>query len=335
MPKVFVLHENAEWMAPLRAALDARNLPFEEWHLAEGKIDLSETPPEGVFYNRMSASSHTRGHRFAPEFTGSVLAWLEAHGRRVINGSRALELEVSKVKQYLALNAAGVPTPYTIAAVGEASMREAVRKIEAPFIFKPNRGGKGLGVQLFNSADEAEAQIGSGAFEDAPDGTMLVQQYIAPSEPFIIRNEFVGGRLVYSVRVDTSDGFLLCPADVCAVPDADAGFEFCPMDGDSTVETPDGTVRPKFEILKGFTHPLHEGMARFLEQNRIEVAGIEMIIDTDGKAWVYDINTNTNYNPDAEVAAGLTGSDRSGMGALAAFLGRELDRQISASAAAD
>jgi hypothetical protein len=335
MPKVFVLHENAEWMTPLRAALEDRNLPFAEWHLAEGKIDLSETPPEGVFYSRMSASSHTRGHRFAPEFTGNVLAWLEAHGRRVINGSRALELEVSKIKQYLALNAAGVPTPYTVAALGEKAMREAVRNVDAPFIFKPNRGGKGLGVQLFNSAEEADAEISTGAFEDAPDGTMLVQQYITPSEPFIIRNEFVGGRLVYSVRVNTSEGFLLCPADVCNIPDADAGFEFCPMDGSSTVTAADGTARPKFEILDGFTHPLHEGMARFLEQNRIEVAGIEMIIDTDGKAWVYDINTNTNYNPDAEAAAGFTGTTRSGMGALASFLGRELDHQITAAAAAD
>jgi hypothetical protein len=333
MPKVYVIHENAEWMTPLRAALDARNVPFEEWHMASGRIDLSETPPDGVFYNRMSASSHTRGHRFAPEFTGNVLAWLEAHGRRVINGSRALELEVSKVKQYLALNAAGVPTPRTIAAVGEDAMREAVRTIEPPFIFKPNRGGKGLGVQLFQSAAEAEAQIDAGAFADAPDGTMLVQQYIAPAEPFIVRNEFVGGRLVYAVRVDTSDGFLLCPADVCAIPEAGGDFEFCPMDGAGTVETPDGQSRPKFEIIGDFAHPLHAAMARTLEQNRIEVAGIEMIFDRDGKAWVYDINTNTNYNPDAEAAAGVAGTTRSGMGALAAFLGRELDRVHTLAAA--
>jgi hypothetical protein len=329
MPKIYVLHENADWMAPLRAALDARRLPFEEWHLAEGTIDLGAAPPKGVFYNRMSASSHTRGHRFAPEFTGSVLAWLEAHGRRVINGGRALELEVSKVKQYLALNAAGVPTPHTLVAVGADALREAVRKIGTPFILKPNRGGKGLGVQLFQSAASAEAEIDKGAFEDAPDGTMLAQRYIQPAAPFIIRNEFVGGRLVYAVRVDTSGGFLLCPADVCNIPEAPQSFEFCPADSGAAFDA----ANPKFAILPGFTHPLHAGMARFLEQNRIEVAGIEMIVDTDGKAWVYDINTNTNYNPDAETAAGLTGTDRSGMGALASFLGRELDRLQSRAAA--
>ena len=30
-------------------------------------IRTGAVPPEGVFYNRMSASSHTRGHRHAPE----------------------------------------------------------------------------------------------------------------------------------------------------------------------------------------------------------------------------------------------------------------------------
>jgi hypothetical protein len=48
----------------------------------------------------MIASSHTRGHRFAPEATAVLLAHLERHGRRVVNGSRALQLEVSKAAQY-------------------------------------------------------------------------------------------------------------------------------------------------------------------------------------------------------------------------------------------
>ena len=63
----------------------------------------SAAPPAGIFYNRMSASSHTRDHRYAPELTGAVLAWLKRHGRIVVNGERALQLEVSKVAQYEAL----------------------------------------------------------------------------------------------------------------------------------------------------------------------------------------------------------------------------------------
>ena len=42
------------------------NAPFEEWHLGKRNVDHLDKPPHGIFYNRMSASSHTRGHRYAP-----------------------------------------------------------------------------------------------------------------------------------------------------------------------------------------------------------------------------------------------------------------------------
>jgi hypothetical protein len=51
--------------------------------------------------------------------TSVVLAWLVQHGRRVINGPPALDLEVSKVRQYAALAQAGVKTPRTVAIVGK------------------------------------------------------------------------------------------------------------------------------------------------------------------------------------------------------------------------
>ncbi len=317
MSKVFILHENAEWLAPLRTAFDARGLDFAEWHLAEGEIDLAALPPLGVFYNRMSASSHTRDHRFAPELTGSVLAWLEAHGRRVVNGARALDLELSKAKQYAALNAAGIPTPHTIVAVGYNAVHNAIRTMDGPLILKPNRGGKGFGVQLFETAEAANDAVAGGALDAGPDGTVLVQRYIRPAQPEILRNEFVGGKLLYTVRVDTSDGFELCPADVCNMPEGETEAS-----------------RPKFKILDGYAHPLHERMELFLARNGIEVAGIEMIVDAQGQAWVYDINTNTNYSPDAEAAAGRANTKRSGMGALAQFLGTELE-QLTVPAAAD
>ena len=85
MSKIYVIHENDAWVEPLRAAFQELALPFEEWFLSEGLLDLSEAPPQGVYYNRMSASSHTRDHRYAAELTGGVLAWLESHGRRVVN----------------------------------------------------------------------------------------------------------------------------------------------------------------------------------------------------------------------------------------------------------
>ena len=55
MLKIYVIHENSAWVEPLQAAFQELKLPYEEWFLDEGKLDLSVPPPEGVFYNRMSA----------------------------------------------------------------------------------------------------------------------------------------------------------------------------------------------------------------------------------------------------------------------------------------
>ncbi len=118
MPKIYVIHENQEWTEPLKVQLRTLGLPFEEWYLNRGQLDLSAPPPLGVFYNRMSASSHTRDHRYAAEHTAAVLSWLEGYDRRVINSSRALQLEISKVAQYAALNSHGIRTPRTVATVG-------------------------------------------------------------------------------------------------------------------------------------------------------------------------------------------------------------------------
>src|SRR6185503_1144372 len=170
MSKIYVIHENDAWVEPLRAAFGELGLPYAEWFLSEGTLDLSEIPPQGVFYNRMSASSHTRGHRYAPELTGSVLAWLEAHGRTVVNDSRALRLEISKVAQYEALSHFGIRTPRTIAAVGKRHVVEAARRLPGSFITKHNRAGKGLGVKLFHDVAALEAHVHSDAFEESVDG---------------------------------------------------------------------------------------------------------------------------------------------------------------------
>ncbi|WP_214798636.1 RimK family alpha-L-glutamate ligase [Exiguobacterium sp. s50] len=306
MAKIHVLHENNEWTNHLVKRLEELSLPYELWHLDEGIIDLEATPPEGVFYNRMSASSHTRGHRYAPELTEGVLAWLEANGRTVFNGTRAIRLEVSKVNQYTALRQEGIRVPKTIAAVGKNQIIEAAEKLGmSPFITKHNRAGKGLGVQLFHSIDALKEYVYGPTFEQSIDGITLIQQYVEAPQPFITRCEFIGGKFVYAVRVDTSEGFELCPADACSIED-----QFCPVG-----ETPPA----KFEIVDGFADPIIEQLEAFLHHNQIAVAGIEIIEDRDGNVYAYDVNTNTNYNSDAEEKAG-----QYGMLELATFLGDAL-----------
>ncbi len=303
MPKIYVIHENQEWTEPLKVQLRALGLPFEEWYLNRGQLDLSTPPPLGVFYNRMSASSHTRNHRYAVEHTAAVLSWLEGHGRRIINSSRALQLEISKVAQYAALDSYGIRTPRTVAAIGRSEILAAAQSFDGPFITKHNRGGKGLGVRLFQQPDALQIYVDGPEFESPIDGITLVQQYIESPQPYITRCEFVGGQFLYALRVDTSDGFLLCPADECQTKHA---F---------------GLPAPtsKFHIVKDFDHPILERYRRFLADNETHVAGIEFILDKDGEPYTNDINTNTNYNPSAEAAAGVSGMRR-----IAEYLGDEL-----------
>ena len=73
-------------------------------------------------------------------------------------------------------------------------------------------------------------------------------------------------------------------------------------------------------MLEGFTSPILEKYEKFLAANGILIAGIEFITNQKGQIFTYDINTNTNYNLQAELKAGV-----SGMGAIAKYLGKELE----------
>src|SRR5215469_3841269 len=177
---IHVIHENSAWLEPLACALEAEGLPWRDWFLDRGTFDLSSEPPQGVFYNRMSASSHTRDHRYAAELTAGVLAWLSRHGRRIVNGPRALDLEISKAREYAALEAAGIQTPKTVLVAGAELLVAAEDRhfAGAPVILKPNRGGKGLGVRLFHNTEALSAYAGGGDYEAPVDGLHLLQQYV-------------------------------------------------------------------------------------------------------------------------------------------------------------
>lgn len=321
-PAVYVIHENDEWVIPLREAFDQLSIPYVEWFVDGGAVDLNAVPPEGVFYNRMSASSHTRSHRFAVELSEPLLAWLEAHGRTIVNSRRALQLEVRKMEQYLELKRHGIRVPQTIAASGRRAITDAARSLNrTPFIIKPNRGGKGLGVQLFNTLDELDAWLGNAPEQSlSPDGITLVQEYIRPARGQITRMEFIGGTFFYAVEVDASGGFELCPADACSIEEG----AFCPAPGQEPASATDTATiqKPKFRINTDFRdEELITCLEQFFSDNGIEVAAAEFAEDADGNRYVYDLNMNTNYNRQAELDAG---GDKLAMVQVARILGNKL-----------
>ena len=316
-PKIYVIHENGEWTKPLFDALTALGVAFEDWDMSQSIIDISMPPPEGIFYNRMSASSHTRGNRFSPESTVGLLAWLEAAGRTVLNGRSALHLELSKLVQYTALTKAGLPVPHTVAVSRPEDILSAYRQL--PFqdaITKHNRAGKGLGVQLLKSEEAVRQHIESAEFEPSVDGLTLVQRYIQPQDQTITRVEFIGRTFFYAVKVDTSNGFELCPADVCAL---DGGF--C-----ATEETPKFAfqIDTDFEQSAIGQHYLPK-MRQVMEDEGLDVAAFELVVDAAGQPYFYDINTNTNYNSDAEERADLYAMKK-----LAQYLADTLKAEIAA-----
>ena len=302
--EIFMIHENPEWLPPFAAAFADRNACFTDWNMADHDLDLGQTPPEGVFYNRMSASSFTRGHDRVPELTSITLAWLERHGRRVINGSRALQLEVNKAAQYAALEAAGITVPRTLVGLGFPAITRLLDRFgEGPVILKPNRGGKGSGVVGFETAAAAAAAIKAGDIEPSIDGVTLVQRYIQSPRGIVTRAEFIGGKFHYAVEIDATKGFELCPSEICQMPGKEAP--------------------PQFTIIDSIDPELQRGFETFLEVNDVDIAGIEFVTDVNGHSYTYDVNTNTNYNPDAEKIAA-----RNAPAAVAQFLITELDRQL-------
>ena len=366
---VHVIHDNPEWIPPFATALETRGIEVVEWLLPDTTIDLSQEPPQGLYWSRLSASSHTRTDPHVKEYGRALLAWLEAGGRTVLNGAHVYELEVSKVLQHRRLETRGFSVPRTVAALGAAGLADAVRTLDPPFITKHNQGGKGLGVRRFDSHAEFDAvahEFAPGGDNAPNDGITLAQEYVRPAQPFITRAEFIGGRFQYAVRVDVSAGsFELCPAEACEIPQPGISTAVC------AVPYPDGTARtavttnpeaasgseaaagpeaaPGPEATSGpgtdapqptglFTRredltresPLIQRLEALLAEQQIDIAGIEFIDTADGDQVIYDINTNTNYNPaveSAETSAGrLSAADR-----IAEFIAHELAELATAS----
>jgi glutathione synthase/RimK-type ligase-like ATP-grasp enzyme len=324
-PAVYAIHENPDWFGPFSAALEAEGVPHVEWLLLGGDLDLAPDPPPGVFWSRFSASSHTRGHGIAKDQTRSVLSWLEAAGRRTVNGRAVIEFEVSKIAQLSALRAKGFDTPSTVAVFGSENLRAGARRFLAedarrrgpgrPFIVKHNQGGKGLGVHRFDDVAGFEEYLSSADFEEPVDGITLLQEYVPPADGTITRLEFVGGEFVYAIRADTATGgFQLCPADACAIgpdggPIAPPGALRAPQPGEQIF-----SLRTDVDVL-----PIGK-YVDFLANAGIDIAGIELIETADGRVVTYDVNTNTNYNAAVEAVA-----PRSGPTQIARYLRSLLD----------
>ena len=311
LPTINVLYENPAWIPPLREALEREGFRVSLVHVNEGSIDASALPPDGIWMNRISPSSHTRGNVHTVELTRQLLYWLEYHGRRVINGLPAFELEMSKLRQDLVLRRHGIRTPRTVLAVGRKHLLGAAATFDGPFITKHDQGGKGLGIRHFRSVGELEGHLDGGGFDAGPGARVILQEYVRAPEPFITRVEIVGGRFVFAMRSSTADGFELCPSDVCNPMPVGAGAG---GEGSAGADAP-GLFGPSPLTADD---PLVQQYVRLCLEEGIEVAGIEFVEDAQGNRYTYDINGTTNYN---QALGAMMGVD--GMREVARYVRRE------------
>jgi D-ala D-ala ligase C-terminus len=286
---IAIYYEHPDWFRPLFAELDARGINYVKLNASSHSFDPAAAGPDfSLLFNRMSASAHVRGNGQAIFFTQSYLAYLETIGIRVINGTRAFALEISKARQLQLFNSLGLRFPKTHVVNCANEILAAPLQIGFPLLVKPNIGGRGAGIVRVDSMEQLEAAIDKASLNFGIDQTALVQEFIPARNGHITRVETLGGKFLYAIDIFTSGrSFNLCPAEICQVESASAFLE------DSTGGAPN--PRLKVEACKPplTTIDAVEKIAAF---GGIDVGGVEyMVDDRDGTVVYYDINALSNF----------------------------------------
>jgi len=201
------------------------------------------------------------------------------------------------------LHTLGIDTPRSITFNEPSALRPYEGQIAWPAVLKPDQGGSGARIQVVESIAEIEAVFRDPAIWQ-PDNLFLLQEYL-PHDPDrgIVRLEFLGGELLYAMRVVTHGRFNLCPSPVC---NPDDGEGICEIPAQQAAEAPPVEFHPYQEVPA-------EAVAtakRIIQATKIDVGGIEYLETTDGRRVFYDINANSNLRPSVAEAFGFDPFER-------------------------
>src|SRR5436189_879792 len=114
-PDLIVIHEHPEWQKPLFAALERRGLSFAAYDLKRNAFDPARLPRARLYFNQASPSAYIRGNTRSVPLALSLMRSLEGGGARVLNGSCAFALELSKSAQSALMFQLGIDHPRTLA----------------------------------------------------------------------------------------------------------------------------------------------------------------------------------------------------------------------------
>lgn len=319
-PDLVVLYEHPEWQKPLFEALERRRVRYEAFDLKKASFDPDDVPRAPVYFNQASPSAYVRGHTRAVPLCLSLMRALEEGGARVLNGARAFSLELSKSAQAALMRRLGVIHPRTLA------FNDVEAAIERwsdgwPVLLKPEQGGSGARMFLLQSPDELRRLLRDQPSLWLPDNLLLLQEHfeVDPTRG-IVRMEFLGGELLYAMRVVSHGSFNLCPSEVCN-----------PGDGEgASCEAPEAQPKKPSKPVEFFPFPevppeaVEAGRA-IMAAGGLDVGGIEYLEGRDGRLVFYDINANSNLRAPIARAFGFDPFDR-----VARHLAHEIERRAVA-----
>jgi glutathione synthase/RimK-type ligase-like ATP-grasp enzyme len=297
-----VLHEHPEWQKPLFAALARRGIRFAPFDVTRAAFSNTDTPSARVYFNQASPSAYVRGNTRAVPLALAYMRTLERLGVRVLNGADVFALELSKSAQATLLRSLGIDTPFSVTFNDPAALAAYETAMPWPALLKPDQGGSGARIQVVESLAQVQALFTDNPALWEPDNLFLLQELL-PHDPErgIVRMEFLGGDLLYAMRVVTHGRYNLCPSPVCN-----------PDDGTGHCEVPALAPAPPPEF-----YPFPEVPSDAVETGRrivravgLDVGGIEYLETPDGRRVFYDINANSNLRPSVAAAFGFDPFER-------------------------
>jgi hypothetical protein len=127
--------------------------------------------------------------------------------------------------------------------------------------------------------------------------------------------EFLGGRLLYAMRVISHGAFNLCPSEACNPEGGDASPCVVPWQA---------PVKPvEFYPFKEVPAAAVEMGEKIMSAGGLDVGGIEYLEAADGQRIFYDINANSNLRAPIGQAFGFDPFER-----VVDYLSRQIERAL-------
>jgi glutathione synthase/RimK-type ligase-like ATP-grasp enzyme len=315
-PDLVVLYEHPEWQKPLFAALTRRGIPFQAVDVSRAAFSNVDPPLAPLYFNQASPSAYLRGHTRAVPLALAFMRSLEMMGARILNGADVFALELSKSVQATLLHELGIDCPRSITFNDVGALRDRAGAITWPALLKPDQGGSGARIQVVDSLSQIEEIFARDPAIWQPDNLFLLQEFV-PHDPDqgIVRLEFLGGELLYAMRVKAHGRFNLCPSPVCNPDDGD---------GVCVVEAPAGPP-VEFSAYPEVPRDAVDTAMRIVRAAKLDVGGIEYLESVEGRRVFYDINANSNLRPSVAAAFGFDPFER-----VVDFLERQIRQERTA-----